>query len=114
MPRQGQPVRTECRVRVVKVIRARLAVAATMMGRITAGAASVASVSMVVSSAVMPMHPAAGQKLFGDHDDLAFGVPFAEVPQGFGHLAQRVTAVNDCSDLSRLAELHEGRQVLYT
>src|SRR5215470_8392385 len=56
----------------------------------------------------------AGQRLFDDDDDLALGVPIAEIPQGFGHLAQRVAAVNDRGDLSRLAELHEGCQTLRT
>ena len=55
----------------------------------------------------------AGQKLFDDDDDFAFGVPFAEIPQRFGYPAQRVAAVDDDSDLPRLAELHQRRQVLH-
>jgi hypothetical protein len=45
-------------------------------------------------------------------DDLAFGVPFAQVAQRLGHLAERKAAIDDRSDLSRLAELDEGVQVL--
>jgi hypothetical protein len=56
-----------------------------------------------------------GQRRLVENDgDLALGVPFAEIPQRFGHLAQPIAAVDDRGDLSRLAELHEGRQVLGT
>jgi divalent metal cation (Fe/Co/Zn/Cd) transporter len=44
---------------VVKVMRARLAAMATMMGQITAGSARVIATSMATSSAARPMHPAA-------------------------------------------------------
>ena len=43
------------------------------------------------------------QRLVEDDDDLAFGVPFAEIPQRFEHLIQPVAAVDDDGDLSRLA-----------
>ncbi len=59
---QGQPASTVRRVRALKVIRARLAVMATTMGQITAGAARVKAMSMVASSAVMPIHPAAAAR----------------------------------------------------
>jgi hypothetical protein len=41
-------------------------------------------------------------------------VPFAEIPQRLGHLTQPVPAVDDRSDLGRLAELNDRRQVLRT
>src|SRR5688500_15502791 len=47
-----------------------------------------------------------------NHNDLAFGVPFPEIPQRFRHLIQPILTVNDGSDLSRLAELNERRQML--
>ena len=34
-------------------------------------------------------------RLLEDDDDLAFGVPFAEIPQRFGHLIQPIAAVDD-------------------
>jgi hypothetical protein len=54
------------------------------------------------------------QRLLEGHDDLAFGMPFAEIPKRFGHLIQPVAAVNDRGDLSRLDELNDGRQALRT
>src|SRR5215467_12117992 len=45
-------------------------------------------------------------------DDLAIGVPFAEIAQRLGHLAERKAAVDDRGDLSGLDELNEGVQVL--
>jgi len=54
------------------------------------------------------------QRLLEDDDNLAYGVPFAEIPQRFGYLVQPVAAVDDGGDLSRLAEFNEGRQVLRT
>jgi len=53
-------------------------------------------------------------KLLDDDDDLAFGVPFAEIPQRLGHLTQPIPTVDNCSDLSRLAEINDRRQVLRT
>jgi hypothetical protein len=53
------------------------------------------------------------RQLLGDDDDLAFGVPFAEIPQRLGHLAQPVPAVDDRRDLCRLAELNDRPHVLY-
>jgi hypothetical protein len=41
------------------------------------------------------------RKLFDDDDDLAFGVPFAEIPQRLGHLTQPIPAVDNRRDLSR-------------
>ena len=55
-----------------------------------------------------------GQKLVDVDDDFAFGVPFAEVPQRFGHLTQPIATVDDRGDLACLIKLNEGRQVLRT
>jgi hypothetical protein len=56
--------------------------------------------------------PAARQKLLDDSDELAFGVPFAEIPQCLGHLMQPIATVDDCSDLPCLAERNQRRQAL--
>jgi hypothetical protein len=64
------------------------------------------------SSAACQPGNAVGQKLLDGDDDLALGVPFAEIPQRLGHLAQPVAAVDDRSDVSRLAELNQRRQAL--
>src|SRR5262245_35522494 len=48
------------------------------------------------------------RKLPDGDDDLAFGVPVAEIAQRLGHLAERKAAVDDRGDLSRLDELDEG------
>jgi hypothetical protein len=48
------------------------------------------------------------RKLPDGDDDLAFSVPLAEIAQRLGHLTERKAAVDDGSDLSRLAELNEG------
>src|SRR5262249_54749223 len=63
--RSRQPVRTERRVRVVKLMRTALAAAATMTGHITAGEASGMAVSRVRSSAVMPRQPAVAARPAG-------------------------------------------------
>jgi hypothetical protein len=65
-------------------------------------------------SASYPTHRRGRIKLLDDDDDLAFGVPFAAMPQRLGHLTQPVPAVDDRSDLCRLAELNNRRQVLRT
>ena len=66
-------------------------------------------------SGVQRMSPGApAGRLRDDDDDLAFGVPFAEVAQRLGHLAQPVPAVDDHRDLCRLAEPNDRRHVLYT
>jgi hypothetical protein len=52
------------------------------------------------------------RKLPDGDDDLALGVPFAEIAQRLGHLAERKAAVDDRGDLSRPDELNEGVQVL--
>jgi hypothetical protein len=57
---------------------------------------------------------AAAQKLPDDDDDLALGVPFAEVPQRLGHLTQPLATVDDRRDPSCLAELNDRRQALRT
>jgi hypothetical protein len=54
------------------------------------------------------------QKLLDDGDELALGVPFAEIPQCLGHLAQPIATVDDRSDLSCLAEPNQRRQALRT
>jgi hypothetical protein len=65
-------------------------------------------------SASYPTHRCGHIKLLDDDDDLAFGVPFAEIPQRLGHFTQPVPAVDDRGDLGRLAELNHRRQVLRT
>jgi hypothetical protein len=57
---------------------------------------------------------AATQVLADDDDDLALGVPFAEVPQRLGHLTQPLATVDDRRDPSCLAELNDRRQALRT
>jgi hypothetical protein len=54
--------------------------------------------------------PAARQELLDDGDELAFGVPFAEVPQGLGHLRQPIATVDGRRDRSCLAERDHRRQ----
>jgi hypothetical protein len=58
--------------------------------------------------------PAARQELLDDSDELAFGVPFAEISQCLGHLMQPIATVDDCRDLSCLAEPNQRRQPLRT
>jgi hypothetical protein len=58
--------------------------------------------------------PAARQELFDDGDELAFGVPFAEIPQCLGHLRQPIATVDDRRDLSCLAEPNQRGQTLRT
>jgi predicted transposase YbfD/YdcC len=58
--------------------------------------------------------PAARQELFDDGDELAFGVPFAEIPQRLGHLRQPIATLDDRRDRSRLAEPNQRPQVLRT
>ena len=58
--------------------------------------------------------PAARQKLLQDGDELAFGVPFAEIPQCLGHLMQPIATVDDRRDLSCLTERNQRRQALRT
>jgi hypothetical protein len=48
------------------------------------------------------------KRLVEDDDDLAFGVPIAQIPQRLGHLMQPIAAVDDRGDFSRLAEVNEG------
>src|SRR4029450_2895842 len=54
-----------------------------------------------------------GRGLLDYDDDLALGVPFAEIPQRLRHLTEPVSAVDDSGDLSGGAELNEWRQVLH-
>jgi hypothetical protein len=56
--------------------------------------------------------PAARQELLDDGDELAFGVPFAEVPQDLGHLRQPIATVDGRRDRSCLAERDHRRQAL--
>jgi hypothetical protein len=58
--------------------------------------------------------PAARQELLDDGDELAFGVPFAEIPQRLGHLRQPIATVDDRGDRSCLAEPNQRRQALHT
>jgi len=58
--------------------------------------------------------PAARQELLDDGDELAFGVPFAEISQCLGHLRQPIATVDDRGDRSCLAEPNHRGQALRT
>jgi hypothetical protein len=61
------------------------------------------------------MRPGAGrQQLLDDGDELAFGVPLAEIPQGLGHLRQPIATVDHRDDRSCLAEPNQRPQALRT
>src|SRR5215207_3241393 len=64
--------------------------------------------------AQLPGRSAARQELVEDGDELAFGVPFPEIPQRLGHLTQPIATVDDRHDPSCLAEPNQRRQALRT
>ena len=72
------------------------------------GCGSVVTVVLSLLIATVPAH----RRLLHDDDDLALGVSLTQVLQRLGHLTERVTAVDDGSDLSCLAQLDERREVL--
>ena len=72
------------------------------------GCGSVVTVALSLLIATVPVP----RRLLHDDDDLPLGVPCAHVPQRLRHLTERIAAVDDRSDLSRLAQLDERREVL--